>query len=156
MVIGEKTKSRIAPYCPTEDDIIPSMTIEKTIGRLRALKASVLADGKVDWNETEQLLQAIRPLAAKRGFLFEDYERLLVKCREDGKITAEESRLLALQLDFLCSLFANLRLKFWLTVAIGLLLVAGSLVLMLGVISSTDASALREPPSAPKYQLNMP
>lgn len=119
------------------------------IGRLRALKASVLADGKVDWNETEQLLQAIRPLASKRGFLFEDYERLLVKCREDGKITAEESRQLALQLDFLCNLFANLRLKFWLAVALGVLLVAGSLALAHGVISSTNTSSLHEPPPTP-------
>lgn len=125
------------------------MTTKKTIGRLQALKASALADGKVDWNETEQLLQAIRPLASKRGFLFEDYERLLVKCREDGKITAEESRQLALQLDFLCSLFANLRLKFWLAVALGVLLVAGSLALAHGVISSTNTSSLHEPPPTP-------
>ena len=119
----------------------------KTVRRLRALKASVLADGKVDWSETEQLLQAIRPLAVKHGFLFEDYTRLLVKCREDGKITEEESRLLALQLDFLCSLFANLRLKFWLAVLLGVLLVASSLVLTHSVVSSTDTNALREPPS---------
>ena len=47
------------------------------IGRLKALKKSVLADGQVDWDETERLLAVIRPLAAKRGFLFQDYERLL-------------------------------------------------------------------------------
>ena len=53
------------------------MNAGKTIGRLRALKRAVLADGKVDWNETEQLLAVIRPLAKKHGFLFQDYERLL-------------------------------------------------------------------------------
>ena len=84
------------------------------IGRLKALKMSVLADGKVDWGETEELLAAIRPLAAKYGFLFEDYERLLEKCRADGKITPEESAKLALHLDYLCSFFSNMRLKWWL------------------------------------------
>ena len=98
------------------------MNTGKTIGRLKALKKAVLADGKVDWNETEQLLSIVRPLAQKHGFLFQDYERLLEKCREDGKITKEESEKLAFQLDFLCSFFSNLRLKFWLIVAIILLI----------------------------------
>ena len=97
------------------------MNTGKTIGRLKALKKAVLADGKVDWSETEQLLSVIRPLAQKHGFLFQDYERLLEKCREDGQITREESEKLALQLDFLCSFFSNLRLKFWLIVAVILL-----------------------------------
>ena len=76
------------------------MNTGRTIGRLKALKKAVLADGKVDWNETEQLLAIVRPLAQKHGFLFQDYERLLEKCREDGKITKEESEKLAFQLDF--------------------------------------------------------
>ena len=96
------------------------------IGRLKALKRSVLADGRVDWDETERLMAAIRPLAEKRGFLFQDYVRLLEKCREDGKITKEESEKLALQLDFLCSFFSNLRLKFWLAVTVILLILAAT------------------------------
>lgn len=119
------------------------------IARLHALKKTVLADGRVDWNETELLLDAIRPLAAKHKFVFEDYERLLAKCREDGKITHEESRQLALQLDFLCSLFSNLRLKFWLIVAVLALLAISSLALACNVISSTDTSALRVQTSEP-------
>ena len=103
------------------------MNTGKTIGRLRALKKAVLADGKVDWNETEQLLAVVRPLAKKHGFLFQDYERLLEKCREDGQITKEESEKLALQLDFLCSFFSNLRLKFWLIVMAVLLLAVATL-----------------------------
>ena len=113
------------------------MNTGKTIGRLKALKRSVLADGKVDWNETEQLLAAIRPLAAKHGFLFQDYGRLLEKCREDGQITKEESEKLALQLDFLCSFFSNLRLKFWLIVAVVLLLVVATVAVGQGVVSSS-------------------
>lgn len=103
------------------------MTTSGMIGRLKALKKSVLADGQVDWDETERLLAVIRPLAAKRGFLFQDYERLLEKCREDGKITKEESEKLALQLDFLCSLFSNLRLKFWLVVMAILLAIVATI-----------------------------
>ena len=113
------------------------MNTGKTIGRLRALKRAVLADGKVDWAETEQLLAVIRPLAKKHGFLFQDYERLLEKCREDGQITKEESEKLALQLDFLCGFFSNLRLKFWLIVTVILLMVVATVAVGQGVVNST-------------------
>ena len=113
------------------------MNTGKTIGRLRALKEAVLSDGKVDWDETEQLLAVIRPLAAKQGFLFQDYERLLEKCREDGQITKEESEKLAIQLDFLCSFFSNLRLKFWLIVTVVLLLIVATLAISSRVADST-------------------
>ena len=115
------------------------MTASGMIGRLKALKKSVLADGQVDWDETERLLAVIRPLAAKRGFLFQDYERLLEKCREDGKITKEESEKLALQLDFLCSFFSNLRLKFWLIVVVILLVVVSTFAVGRRVADSTSA-----------------
>ena len=113
------------------------MNTGKTIGRLKALKRAVLADGKVDWNETEQLLAVIRPLAKKHGFLFQDYERLLEKCREDGKITKEESEKLALQLDFLCSFFSNLRLKFWLSVVTILLIIVAAFAVGNRIVDST-------------------
>jgi len=101
------------------------MTTGQAIRRLQALKRTVLADGRVDWDETERLLAEIRPMAAKQKFLFQDYERLLEKCRADGRITSEESEKLALQLDFLCSYFSNLRLRFWLVVSVvGLLVVS--------------------------------
>ena len=115
------------------------MNTGKTIGRLKALKRAVLADGKVDWNETEQLLVVIRPLAKKHGFLFQDYERLLEKCREDGQITKEESEKLALQLDFLCGFFSNLRLKFWLIITALLLLIVATLAVGRRVADSTAA-----------------
>ena len=128
------------------------MNTGKTIGRLRALKKAVLADGKVDWNETEQLLAIVRPLAKKHGFLFQDYERLLEKCREDGRITKEESEKLALQLDFLCSFFSNLRLKFWLIVTAVLLLVVATLAVGSRVADST-ASFVR-PDAAASAEVN--
>ena len=114
------------------------MTTSGMIGRLKARKKSVLADGQVDWNETERLLTVIRPLAEKRGFLFQDYERLLEKCREDGKITKEESEKLALQLDFLCSFFSNLRLKFWLVVVVILLVIVSAFAVGRRVADSTS------------------
>ena len=113
------------------------MNTGKTIGRLKALKKAVLADGRVDWDETEQLLATVRPLARKHGFLFQDYERLLEKCREDGRITKEESEKLALQLDFLCSFFSNLRLKFWLIVAVILLVAIATFAVGHRVVDST-------------------
>ena len=118
------------------------MTTSGMIGRLKALKKSVLADGRVDWDETERLLAVIRPLAAKRGFLFQDYVRLLEKCREDGKITKEESEKLALQLDFLCSFFSNLRLKFWLVVTVILFVIAATFAVGSRV---ADSAALPTP-----------
>ena len=121
------------------------MNTGNTIGRLRALKKAVLADGKVDWDETEQLLAVVRPLAKRHGFLFQDYERLLEKCREDGRITKEESEKLALQLDFLCSFFTNLRLKFWLIVTAVLLLVVATLAVCSRIADSTESFG-RPPP----------
>jgi len=121
------------------------MTTGATIGKLKALKRAVLEDGKVDWEETSRLLDVIRPLAAKRGFLFQDYERLLEKCRADGKITREESEKLALQLDFLCSCFSNLRLKFWLVVSVVLLLVVAAFAVGDRILETTgQAVSMRQ------------
>lgn len=103
------------------------MTTGTIIGKLKVLKRAVLEDGRVDWDETGRLLDVIRPLAAKRGILFQDYEQLLEKCRADGKITREESDKLAFQLDYLCSLVSNLRLKFWLVMTLVLMLIVASL-----------------------------
>ena len=44
------------------------MTIGYTIGKLQALKAAVLADGKIDWAGTDALLAAAR--AARRPVRF--------------------------------------------------------------------------------------
>ena len=118
------------------------MTNSRLIKRLKTLKKSVLEDGKVDWNETEQLLEAIRPLTETREFIFENYKRLLEKCREDGKITSEESRQLALQLEFLCTQLTNRRLKTWLLVAVIALLAVISLSLIRDIASATDTRSL--------------
>ena len=46
------------------------MTIGYTIGKLQALKAAVLADGKIDWAETDALLAAVlAALVASAAFV---------------------------------------------------------------------------------------
>lgn len=99
------------------------MTNSAAISKLRALRKSVLADNKVEWEETSELLEFIRPLAPKFGFMFEEFEHLLIKTREDGEITKEESDKIAMHLDYLCGFFANRRLKAILGVVIVIALV---------------------------------
>lgn len=114
------------------------MTKGRAIARLQALKREVLADGKIDWEETGRLLAVVRPLAKRHGFMFEDYVRLLEKCREDGRISAEESDVLALQLDYLCSFFSNLRLKFWLMTTVLLLAICCAVMVIDRVARSVE------------------
>lgn len=124
------------------------MTSAQAIRKLKRLKEDILRDGQVDWNETGVLLDFIRPLTRKHGFLFQDYENLLKKCREDGRITKEESDKLALQLDFLCGFFSNLRLKFWLTIAVMALVLVAAIALTGRVKSVVEIPARpAEPPA---------
>lgn len=111
------------------------MTTGQMINRLKELKTAVLADGKIDWSETELIMQAVRPLAAKHGFLFEDFERCLEKCREDGKITPEESKEIALYLEYLCGFFSNLRLT-WALVALSLIVVIGAASILISRLTA--------------------
>lgn len=99
------------------------MTKARAIRELRALRRDILSDETVDWEETERLLAFIRPLSAEYGEDFGRFERLLERCRADGRITAEESELLALQLNLMCSRFTVSRLRFWLIVAVGVIVV---------------------------------
>ena len=125
------------------------MTSAQAIRQLKKLKEDVLKDGRIDWTETGILLDFIRPLAQKHGFIFQDYENLLRKCREDGRITKEESDKLALQLDFLCSFFSNMLLKFWLVIAVIALAIALTYALFGRVKSVVEVPARSaEPPAA--------
>ena len=98
--------------------------------QLQKLKKSVLKDGVIDWDETEQLRDAIRPLSVRRGYIFEYLEKEIMDCRKDGKITPEESRLLALHLDLLSSAIAYRRLKFRITIVFVALVLVTVLTLM--------------------------
>ena len=124
------------------------MTTAQAIRRLKWLRNDILRDGRVDWDETGVLLDFIRPIARKSGVLFQDYEALLKKCREDGKITKDESEKLALQLDFLCTFFAKRRLKFWLALAVILLALAAAFAFVGRVRSVVEMPVTPDPPEA--------
>lgn len=70
------------------------MTIKKTLQKFEELKKAVLADGKVDENEVEVLLDFIAPYARAGNRNFTNLFKRLVKARMDGKVTEEESELL--------------------------------------------------------------
>lgn len=62
--------------------------------------------------------------------------------------------ILALQLDFLCSFFSNLRLKFWLIAMTVLLLVVATLAVSSRVADST--AAFGRPTTPPPEQVDGP
>lgn len=68
------------------------MNIAKARQQLNVLKAAILADGKVDWTETEVLLDFIAPYVDAQNQKFVKLAQLLHKCRADGKITDSESK----------------------------------------------------------------
>lgn len=62
---------------------------------LSAFERTVLADGRIDFEETTMLVRFIRPLAEAKGGAYREFCDLLLRAREDGVITAEESAALA-------------------------------------------------------------
>ena len=105
-----------------------------TLAGIEKLRKSILADGRVDWDETEELLDALRPLAIREGFIVEDFENLLRKCRADGKITEEESSALASQLTLLCRIFARRRRRKVLIAAVCGVLLAVLVLFLIDII----------------------
>ena len=57
--------------------------------------ADILADGKVDFDETDILIDYLTPLAKAQGGLFEKCLRVVEKARADGKVTPAESKKIA-------------------------------------------------------------
>lgn len=86
------------------------MTIPKAREKFENLKTAILSDGKVDWTETEVLLDFIDWYVKSDNAKFVEFKKLLLKCREDGKIDEEESKLLASRLD---SISSFLKIEFW-------------------------------------------
>ena len=108
------------------------------IDRLKTIRESVLADGRIEMAETDELLAVTRALAARHGLAFADFEKLLLKCREDGRISADESERLAVQLDCLCALSSSSRAKRWLL----------SLAALVVAVSAAAILWLSRPPGA--------
>jgi len=101
------------------------MTNARATRALMALKRDVLADGQVDWEETDRLEMFLRPLAGYLGTEVIRFLDLLDRCRQDEKITPEESELLSAHLELLCARLVIRQLKFWLVVTgVALVIVA--------------------------------
>ena len=67
-----------------------------------ALCREVLADGKIDFAESERLLKSVEPLAAAKGGAYAELRDALVRSRADGVISPEES-------EELCKLLKEIR-----------------------------------------------
>lgn len=55
------------------------------------MKTAILKDGKVDFVETDVLLDFIDSYVKASNIKFVEFKKLLLKCRENGKITPDES-----------------------------------------------------------------
>ena len=78
-------------------------------GEFAAAARIVLADGKVDFAETDRLLALVGPYAKKGDADAVKLERLLKEVRADGVITSDESNLVAGLLELLSARFDDLR-----------------------------------------------
>ena len=78
-------------------------------GEFSAAARVVLADGKVDFEETERLLGLVGPYARKGDADAAKLENLLKDVRADGVITPDESNVVAGLLELLSSRFETLR-----------------------------------------------
>jgi len=58
---------------------------------IRAMEGVIMADGKVDLEETGILLRLIKPLAEEYGSDFRAFEQAIREIRSDGVVTSEES-----------------------------------------------------------------
>jgi len=63
---------------------------------IRKMTKDVLADGQVDFDETDILLDFFTPLAKARGGEYEKFRKMVEEARADGKITPAESKKIAL------------------------------------------------------------
>ena len=64
-------------------------------------RRNILADGKVDLEETAMLLRFVTPLAEARGGAYREFRDALVRVREDGVISESESAEIAEKLTAL-------------------------------------------------------
>ena len=78
-------------------------------GEFSAAANIVLADGKVDFEETERLLKLVEPYARRGDADAVKLEKLLKDVRADGVITPDESNVVAGLLELLSVRFETLR-----------------------------------------------
>lgn len=66
---------------------------EKMLSKvIRAMEGVILADDKVDLDETGILLRLVKPLAEEHGSDFRAFEQAIRDVRSDGVVTPEESQ----------------------------------------------------------------
>lgn len=70
------------------------MTLREASKRFEGLRKILLANGKIDWAETDLLLEFIEPYVRAENARFCKFKEVIIKCREDNQITEEESALL--------------------------------------------------------------
>ena len=75
------------------------MTLNNAIKTLTALRDDVARDGKVSLEETGKLLEFIEPYTRANNKVFESFQKSVLKAREDGAISDEESRLITYDIE---------------------------------------------------------
>ena len=97
----------------TGDNVCTYIVAKKSglmmLGRFNAAAKIVLADGKVDFAETERLLKLVGPYAKTGDANAVKLESLLEDVRADGVITPEESDVVAGLLELMSARFEDLK-----------------------------------------------
>lgn len=83
------------------NEVIRRMNTRKALKDLVALKAMILEDGVIDYDETTKLLEYIEQYISSDHKIFADFKATVDACRKDGKITNEESEQLKVEIDTL-------------------------------------------------------
>ena len=99
----------------TGDNVCTYIVAKKSglllLGGLERMRGPILADGKVDYEETGRLLGLVEPFARSGDVNAVELKKLLERVREDGKVTAEESELIKSHLETLSGLYRELKAK---------------------------------------------
>lgn len=75
------------------------MKIRKAKILFERLRQDILADGVVDWKETDELLDFIEMYVQTDIKPFVGFAEVLRNCRKDGKLTPKESKILIEWID---------------------------------------------------------
>ena len=97
----------------TGDNVCTYIVAKKSglmlLGRLEKARGPILADGKIDFDETNRLLELIDPFVRSGDKTAVELKKLLDRVREDGKITSEESEQMTSFLKALSGVYRELK-----------------------------------------------
>lgn len=80
---------------------------QELLAMLRGYERNILADGKVDFEETTLLVNFLKPVAEAKGGAYREFYDQLLRARADGVIDAGESSKLAMGLKLLVTRLAE-------------------------------------------------